>query len=128
MQERLRDAAAAFSARWEHLPTETQHHLLRSILVRAQVHADRIDLDVGSARLVSWLLNKDSDEDVVTRNRASSANADGSEETLSRLVIPASLKRTGKEMKLIVEGVTNSAPADTTLIRLKSVLGLCRRW
>src|SRR5208337_1581748 len=26
--------------------------------------------------------------------------------------------RTGKEMKFIVEGVTNSAPADTTLIRL----------
>ena len=62
MQKRLRDAAAALSARWEHLPTETQHDLARSILVRAQVHADRIDLDVGSARLVSWLLNKGGDE------------------------------------------------------------------
>jgi site-specific DNA recombinase len=35
-----------------------------------------------------------------------------------RLTIPAGLKRTGKEMKFIVDGVTNSAPADTTLIRL----------
>jgi hypothetical protein len=52
MQKRLRDAAAALSARWEHLPTETQYDFARSILVRAQVHADRIDLDVGSARLV----------------------------------------------------------------------------
>ena len=58
MQKRLTDAAAALSARWEHLTTETQHDFARSILVRAQVHADRIDLDVGSARLVSWLLTK----------------------------------------------------------------------
>jgi site-specific DNA recombinase len=41
-----------------------------------------------------------------------------SEETLSRLVILASVKRTGKEMKFIVEGVTNAAPVDTTLIRV----------
>jgi site-specific DNA recombinase len=118
MQKRLRDAAAAFSARWEHLPTETQHHLVRSILVRAQVHADRIDLDVGSERLVSWLLNEGVDEGIVEGNRRSSANAAGCEETLIGLTIRASLKRTGNEMKFIVEGVTNAAPSDTTLIRL----------
>ena len=108
----------ALSARWEHLPTDTLHDLTRSILVRAQVHADRIDLEVGSARLVSWLLNDSAGEGTVEGNRTSSANADGSEQTLVRLSIRASLKRTGKEMKFIVEGVTNSAPADTTLIRL----------
>jgi len=86
MQKRLRDAAAALSARWEQHPTETLHDLTRSILVRAQVRADRIDLEVGLARL--------------------------------RLSIPASLKRTGKEMKFVVGGVANSAPSDTTLIRL----------
>ena len=118
MQKRLRDAAAALSARWEHLPTETQYDFARSILVRAQVHADRIDLEIGSARLVSWLLNDSAGEGIVEGNRASNANADGSEQTQIRLSIRASLKRTGKEMKFIVEGVTNSAPADTTLIRL----------
>ena len=118
MQKRLRDAAAALSARWENLPTETQHDFARSILVRAQVHADRIDLEIGSARLVSWLLNDSAGEGIVEGNRASNANADGSEQTLIRLSIRASLKRTGKEMKFIVEGVVNSAPADTTLIRL----------
>ena len=70
------------------------------------------------ARLVSWLLNDGACEGVVERHRASSASADGSEETLIRLSIPASLKRTGKEMKFVVDGVANSAPADTTLIRL----------
>ena len=118
MQKRLRDAAAALSARWEHLPTETLHDLTRSILVRAQVHSHRIDLDVGSARLLGWLLNDSAGEGTVDRNRALHANPDRSEEPLIRLSIRASLKRTGKEMKFIVEGVTNSAPADTTLIRL----------
>jgi site-specific DNA recombinase len=118
MQKRLRDAAAALSARWEHLPTKTQHEFTRSVLVRAQVHADRIDLDVGSARLVSWLLDDSAGEGTVEGSRTSSANTDGSEQTLIRLSIRASLKRTGKEMKFIVEGVTNLAPADTTLIRL----------
>jgi hypothetical protein len=37
MQKRLRDAAAALSARWEHLPTETQNDFARSILVRASI-------------------------------------------------------------------------------------------
>ena len=41
-QKRLRDGAAALSARWEHLPTEALHGLTRAILVRAQIHSDRI--------------------------------------------------------------------------------------
>ena len=68
--------------------------------------------------MVSWLLNDGPDEGIVEGNWTASANADGSEQTLIRLSIRASLKRTGKEMKFIVEGVTNSAPTDTTLIRL----------
>ena len=63
-------------------------------------------------------MNQDADEGIVEGYRTSSANADGYEQTLVSLSIRASLKRTGKEMKFIVEGVTNSAPADTTLIRL----------
>ena len=118
MQKRLRDAAAALSARWEHLPTKAQHDFARSILVRAQVHANRIDLDIGSVRLVSWLLSEGVGEGINDRNRASNAYADSTEQTLIRLSIPASLQRTGKEMKFIVDGVANSTPSDTTLIRL----------
>jgi hypothetical protein len=118
MLKRLRDAAARLSARWEHLPTRRLHDLTRAVLVRAQVHADRIDLDVGSVRLVSWLLSEGVGEGINDRNRASNANADGAEQTLIRLSIPASLQRTGKEMKFIVDGAVNSALPDTTLIRL----------
>ena len=118
MQKRLRDVAAALSARWEHLPTERQRDFARSSLIRAQVHADRVDLEVGSARLVRWLLNEVGGEGIIDWDRASSANADGSDGTLIRLSIAASLKRTGKEMKFVVDGVANSAQVDTTLIRL----------
>jgi site-specific DNA recombinase len=117
MQMRLRDAASELSARWEHLPTETQHDFARSILVSAQVHADRVDLDVASSRFVNWLLKQGGDKGIDEGNRTWSPNAD-SEQTLIRLSIPASLQRTGKEMKFIVEGVANSGPGDTTLIRL----------
>jgi hypothetical protein len=118
MQKRLRDAAAALSARWDHLPMESLHDLTRSVLVRVQVHADRIDLEVGSASLVSRLLNGSGGEGTADGIRASNANADGAEEPLIRLSIPASLKRTGKEMKFIVDGAANSARTDTTLVRL----------
>jgi hypothetical protein len=118
MQKRLRDAAAALSARWDHLPTETLHDLMRSVLVRAQVHADRVDLDLGSASLISRLLNESGGDGIADGIRVSNANAPGAEERLIRLSIPASLKRTGKEMKFIVDGVANSALPDTTLIRL----------
>ena len=56
---------------------------------------------------MSWLLDDSAGEGTVEGIRTSSANADGSEQTLIRLSIRASLKRTGKEMKFIVEGVTN---------------------
>jgi site-specific DNA recombinase len=118
MQKTLRDAAAALSARWNRLPTETLHDLTRSVLVRAQVHANRIDLDVGSARVVRRLMSEGGGDGIAAGNRASNANADGAEEPMIRLSIPARLKRTGKEMKFIVDGVASSAPADTTLIRL----------
>jgi site-specific DNA recombinase len=118
MLKRLRDAAARLSARWEPLPTRRVHDLARAVLVSAQVHANRIDLDVGSELLVSWLLSEGVDERINDRNRASNANADGAEQALIRLSIPASLQRTGKEMKFIVDGVMNCAPPDTTLIRL----------
>ncbi len=67
---------------------------------------------------MSWLLNQGADEGIVEGYRTSSANADGYEQTLISLSIRAILKRTGKEMKFIVDGVANSAAADTTLIRL----------
>jgi len=116
-KRRMRDAAAALSARWDRMPTDSLHDLMRSLVIRAQVHADRIDFDVGSARLARRLL-LDGGADGVDGVPESNANNDGGEEGLVRLSISARLKRTGKEMKFIVDGAADSAPADTSLIRL----------
>jgi hypothetical protein len=110
----LRDAAAALSARWDGLTTESRHDLLRSIIVRAQVRADRIDLDVDSARLARRLLD-DSNGDVSQKSHPVN---DGEEEHLITLSIPARLKRAGMEMKFIIQGAANATPTDTSLIRL----------
>ena len=68
-QKWLRDGAAALSARWEHLPAEALHGLTRAILVRAQIHSDRIDLDVDPGRLVRWLLDEGGKEAINVRLR-----------------------------------------------------------
>jgi site-specific DNA recombinase len=113
-QRKFRDAASAFSARWNGLPASSIHVLLRAIIARAQVHADRIDLDIDAARLARVLMNDGNDDPI----RGSQTVLDHNEEHLIALSIPASLKRTGKEMKFVVEGASNESPADTSLIRL----------
>jgi DNA invertase Pin-like site-specific DNA recombinase len=113
-QKRVRDAAASLSERWDRLPAESLHDLLRSIIVRAQVYADRIDLDVDSAKLASRLLNDGKGD----TSQKLHAVEDGEEEHLITLSIPARLKRTGMEMKFIIQGAANATPADTSLIRL----------
>jgi hypothetical protein len=118
MQKRLRDAAAALSARWEHLSREGLHDLIRFVLVRTQVHADRIDLDVDPAGVVRWLLNERGGEGIGAGNCASTPPPDGPEPSRIRLTIPARLKRTGMEVKFVVDGPRDSAPADASLVRL----------
>jgi hypothetical protein len=110
----LRDAAAALSARWDREPTEALRQLLRSIIVRVRVHADRIDLEIDPARLAKRLMDDGRDNN----GRHSQDFGDASEGPLATLTIPAQLKRAGMEMKFIIDGASNPGPADTTLIRL----------
>jgi site-specific DNA recombinase len=112
-QKRLQNAASSLSARWTSLPTASVHELLRAVVARVQVHPDRIDFEVDAARLARTILNDGGVEAAIP----STALLDG-EGHLIALTIPASLKRTGKEMKFIVEGAATEAPADTSLMRL----------
>jgi hypothetical protein len=110
----MSDAAAALAARWDGMSSEALRRSMRSLIVRAQVHADRVDLDVSATQLGRTLLSEGGAE---ADPKSNARDADG-EENLVRLTIPARLKRTGKKMKFIVDGPTISAPADTSLIRL----------
>src|ERR1700729_1927883 len=71
MQKRLRDAAAALSARWDRLSREELRDLIRQVLARTQVHADRIVLDVDPAGLVRALLKESGGGEISAGNWAS---------------------------------------------------------
>jgi DNA invertase Pin-like site-specific DNA recombinase len=113
-QRRLQDAASALSAGWNSVAAASVHELLRAIVARVQVHPDRIDLDVDAARLARALTDDGNGEPVT----ASHAVLDRNGEHVIALTIPASLKRTGKEMKFVVEGSAYEATVDTSLMRL----------
>jgi site-specific DNA recombinase len=115
-QRRLRDAAAALSAQWGGMPMEWARDLTRAIIVRAQVHMDRISLELDAARLVKRLIDRGMGEG--GSGLKSQAVDEGDGDHVIKLNIPARLKRTGKEMRFIVEGGANSVPTDMTLIRL----------
>ena len=111
-QKRLRNAAAALSARWDSQPTEALHGFLCCVIARVQVYADRIDIAVDPARLADRLLDRAD----LYPDGAPANDEDFAE--LTTLSIPAVLKRTGKEMKFIVEGSLDPRPVDVTMIRL----------
>jgi len=113
-QRRMSDAAAALAARWDGMSSEALRRSMRSLIVRAQVLADRIDLDISATQLARMPLSDGGAE----ADPESNARDASDEENLVRLIIPARLKRTGREMKFFVDGPTISAPADTSLIRL----------
>jgi site-specific DNA recombinase len=113
-QRRLRDAAAKLCDRWEALPTEPLHNFLRTVLMRVQVHSDRITLGLDVARLIAALSEI---EETGFDSATATVNEDGERHVIT-FTIPARLKRTGIEMKFIVAGAENTVPPNPSLVRL----------
>ncbi len=85
---------------------------MRSTIVRVQVHMDRIEiaLDQDGVRVhIDGITRK------AEPNEQKESETNGQVTTLS---IPASLKRTGKEMRIVVSDGSEPAPPDTGLVRL----------
>ena len=97
--------------------------LLRPFIVQAQVHIDRIDLDLGADQLADALLGGGS---VETRlgpgqdddREAGAAPSAAARDEVIRLTIPAELRRAGMEMKFALAGASDSARPDAALVRL----------
>ena len=87
-----------FAAAWNDLPAHDVHAFIRTVTVRVQVHAERIEVTLDRARLLRWLDGKQQDED-------RSTGRDPSESEPDRIVIsiPVRLRRAGKEMRLVVD-------------------------
>lgn len=109
-QRGLADAAASLARDWPGLERSRRRGLLLAFVPRIEVHPERVDIHVVPARLAKVLRSGS-----VALPSASKAPG---EETYPVLSVPARLRRTGMEMKMIVEGAGGKPRPDTGLVRL----------
>ena len=103
-QKRLIERARDFAKQDHDLGIEGLRAFMRSSIVRVQVHADRIDIMLDQYQACRYL-----DE---------TAKQPEANRPVTMLSIPARLKRTGKEMRIIVGDGSDPATPDTGLVRL----------
>ena len=111
-QKRLMAGLERWLAAWDELRADEIRNFVLSIVSRIQVHANRITIMFAPLRLVQWLAQSDGrvEPDVDART-----DTDCSFVTLT---IPARLKRTGKEMRIVVEDGSDPAIPDSGLVRV----------
>ena len=110
-QTRLLDEAARLASSWQDLPAERLRAILRAIVTRVQVHFDRVEVTLGQMGVAMWLNGQNQQQPAHP-----SGNDDERHPTV--LTIPARLKRTGIEMRLVVEDGSEPANIDPVLVRL----------
>lgn len=110
-QKRLLDEAARLAGSWQDLGADRLRAILRAAVTRVQVHADRVDVTVDQMGVALWLNAHDNGQFAHPR-------ADDRKRHLMVLTIPARLKRTGIEMRIIVEDGLEPANVDPGLVRL----------
>ena len=109
-QKRLLDEAARLAGSWQDLDADRLRAILRAAVTRVQVHSDRVDVTIDQMGVALWLNAQD--------QRFAHPRADGRERRLMVLTIPARLKRTGIEMRIVVEDGSEPANVDPGLVRL----------
>ena len=111
-QKRLMAGLERWLAAWDELRADEIRNFVLSIVSRIQVHANRITVMLTPLRLVQWLAQSDGrvEPDVEARTDTDCS--------LVTLTIPARLKRTGKEMRIIVEDGSDPAIPDSGLVRV----------
>jgi hypothetical protein len=88
------------------------HTFIRSVLVRVQVHVDRINIDLDLDLVCRCLDHNIREVEPVAKAASEAARQ------LTTLSIPARLKRTGKEMRIIVDDGSEPGVPDAGLVRL----------
>ena len=100
-QKRLIERARDFAKQDHDLGIEGLRAFMRSSIVRVQVHADRIDIMLDQDRARRYL------------EPANQLQQPEANRPVTMLSIPARLKRTGKEMRIIVGDGSDPATPDT---------------
>jgi site-specific DNA recombinase len=107
-QKKLLGEAARLGARWQELDAERLRAILRAIVIRLQVHSDRVEVSLDQMGVVAWLSAKERPVHL----------GDDRERHLTVVSIPARLKRTGIEMRFVVEDGSGPEKVDPVLVRL----------
>jgi site-specific DNA recombinase len=111
-QKRLLDEAARLAASWQDLDAERLRAILRAVVTRVQVHSDRVDVTLDEMGVALWL-NAQEDQ-----QRSAHPSGDDRERHLAVLIIPARLRRTGIEMRIVVDDGSEPVNVDPILVRL----------
>jgi hypothetical protein len=111
-QKTLLAEAARLAAGWQDLDAEQLRALLLAMVTKVQVHSDRIDVTLDQMGVALWLNAK--------ADRPQSVHPGGCdrERHLMVLTIRARLKRTGIEMRMVVDDGSEPANVDPVLVRL----------
>ena len=110
-QKRRLDEAAWHAASWQEFDAEQLRAILRAVVTRVQVHSDRVDLTLDQMGVALLLNAKD-------QRQFAHPGGDDRERHLMVLTIPARLKRTGIELRMVVENGSEPANVDPVLVRL----------
>jgi site-specific DNA recombinase len=110
-QKSLLDEAARLAGSWQALDAEQLRAILRAGVPRVQVHSDRVDVTLDQMGVALWFNGKD-------QKPSARPGRDDRERHLMVLTIPARLKRTGIEMKLVVDDGSEPENVDPVLVRL----------
>jgi site-specific DNA recombinase len=111
-QKTLLDEAVRLAIGWLDLEAEHLRALLLAMVTKVQVHSDRINMTLDQMGVALWLNAK-----VDKPQSAHPARCDR-EQHLIVLTICARLKRTGIEMRMVVDDGSEPANVDPVLVRL----------
>ena len=108
----LLDETSRLAAGWQDLDVEHLRALLRAMVTRVQVHSDRIDVILDQMCVALWLDAK-ADKQQFTHH-----GGHDREQHQMVLTIRARLKRTGIEMRMVVDDGSEPANVDPVLVRV----------
>ena len=109
-QKEVTEQAAARSAAFAELETGELRALLLAVRSRTQVHAESIETSLDTPSLIRWIFDGSLEP--------SNAVGGSTKHARTTLSVPARLKRTGLEMRLVVNGAVDDAAADPSLTRI----------
>lgn len=95
------DRAAELNRNWIRIPPEEMHALLRSVVTRVTLLADRVDITIGAGRLARAL-------------GASTESVNGDSATIDLSVV-AELRRSGQGKRMVI-GNPHQAASDASLV------------